>query len=98
MKEKILIIEDDPLIRNELKTLMQSNGYETVAPEDFSDVIDRIKAEQPHLVLLDIKLPGEEDLPEECDAGGRLPQPLRHRQRKQLLLGDRCNRSAIRRT
>ena len=58
MKEKILIIEDDPLIRNELKTLLQSNGYETAAPEDFSDVIDRIKAEQPHLILLDIKLPG----------------------------------------
>ena len=35
MKEKILIIEDDPLIRNELKTLLQSNGYETVAPEIF---------------------------------------------------------------
>ena len=52
MKEKILIIEDDPLIRNELKTLLQSNGYETVAPENFSDVIDRIKAEQPHLILL----------------------------------------------
>ena len=50
MKEKILIIEDDPLIRNELKTLLQSNGYETVAPENFSDVIDRIKAEQPHLI------------------------------------------------
>ena len=58
MKEKILIIEDDPLIRNELKTLLQSNGYETVAPEKFADVIDRIKAEQPHLILLDIKLPG----------------------------------------
>lgn len=58
MKEKILIIEDDPLIRNELKTLLQSNGYEAAAPEDFSDVIDRIKAEQPHLILLDIKLPG----------------------------------------
>ena len=26
MKEKILIIEDDPLIRNELKTLLQSNS------------------------------------------------------------------------
>ena len=58
MKEKILIIEDEPLIRNELKTLLQSNGYETAAPEDFSDVIDRIRAEQPHLILLDIKLPG----------------------------------------
>ena len=43
MKEKILIIEDDPLIRNELKTLLQSNGYKTVAPEDFSDVIDQIR-------------------------------------------------------
>ena len=51
MKEKILIIEDDPLIRNELKTLLQSNSYKTVAPEDFSDVIDQIKAEQPHLIL-----------------------------------------------
>lgn len=27
MKEKILIIEDDPLIRNELKTLLQSTVY-----------------------------------------------------------------------
>ena len=51
MKEKILIIEDDPLIRNELKTLLQSNGNEAAAPEDFSDVIDRIKAEQPHLIF-----------------------------------------------
>ena len=34
MKEKILIIEDDPLIRNELKTLLQSNGYETARSEE----------------------------------------------------------------
>ena len=58
MKEKILIIEDDPLIRNELKTLLKSNGYETVAPENFSDAIDRLKSEQPQLILQDIKLPG----------------------------------------
>ena len=58
MKQKIYIIEDDPLIRNELKILLQSNGYETAAPEVFSDLIDSIKAEQPHLILLDIKLPG----------------------------------------
>ena len=58
MKQKLFIIEDDPLIRNELNSLLQSNGYETEAPELFSNVIDRIKAEQPHLILLDIKLPG----------------------------------------
>ena len=58
MKQKIFIIEDDPLIRNELNILLQSNGYETAAPEFFSNMICRIKAEQPHLILLDIKLPG----------------------------------------
>lgn len=58
MSRKILIIEDEPLIRNELKSLLQSNGYETAASEDFPNVISQIKAEQPHLILLDIKLPG----------------------------------------
>ena len=53
-----MIIEDDPLIRNELKTLLKSNSYEIAAPEDFSGVIDQIKADHPHLILLDIKLPG----------------------------------------
>ena len=58
MNRKILIVEDEPLIRNELTILLQSNGYETAAPDEFSDVTRQIKAEQPHLILLDIKLPG----------------------------------------
>ena len=35
MKEKIMIIEDDPLIRNELKTLLKSNSYEIAASGGF---------------------------------------------------------------
>lgn len=58
MNRKILIVEDEPLIRNELTILLQSNGYETAAPDEFSDVTGQIKVEQPHLILLDIKLPG----------------------------------------
>ena len=58
MNRKILIVEDEPLIRNELTILLQSNGYETAAPDEFSDVTGQIKAEQPHLILMDIKLPG----------------------------------------
>ncbi len=54
---KILIIEDDAKIRDELQILLQANGYITAFVEDFSNVKDIFHAEQPHLVLLDIKLP-----------------------------------------
>lgn len=58
-KYKIMIIEDDPVIRGELQTLLEGNGYLTVGIQDFSAVIEQIKQEAPHLILLDIKLPGE---------------------------------------
>ena len=57
MDKKIMVIEDDPLIRNELQTLLVSNGYKVSAPSDFSKIIEQIKTEQPKLILLDIKLP-----------------------------------------
>ena len=56
---KILIIEDDPVIQSELETLLRGNGYTAVSVKDFSKVTDTFKAEEPHLILLDIKLPNE---------------------------------------
>lgn len=58
MKEKIYIIEDDLTIQTQLKTLLSGNGYEVDAATDFSRIIEQLKAFAPHLVLLDIKLPG----------------------------------------
>lgn len=54
---KILIIEDDPVIQNELQILLSGNGYIVVKVEDFSSTIKIVEAEKPHLILLDIKLP-----------------------------------------
>lgn len=56
---KILIIEDDPVIQGEMETLLRGNGYTAVSVKDFSNVTDTFKAEEPHLILLDIKLPNE---------------------------------------
>ena len=58
MKEKIYIIEDDLTIQTQLKTLLSGNGYEVDAVTDYSRIIGQLKAFAPHLVLLDIKLPG----------------------------------------
>lgn len=57
MDKKLMIVEDDPFIRNELQTLLVSNGYNVLAPEDFTKIVELVKSEQPQLILLDIKLP-----------------------------------------
>lgn len=58
MKQKILIIEDDYTIQEQLKTLLTGNGYKVDTVTDFSRVIEQFRIFAPHLVLLDIKLPG----------------------------------------
>lgn len=58
MKQKILIIEDDYTIQEQLKTLLTGNGYKVDTVTDFSRVIEQFRGFAPHLVLLDIKLPG----------------------------------------
>lgn len=57
MKSKIIIVEDDPVIQAELITLLDGNGYEASAVTDFSATIQTVKSTQPHLILLDIRLP-----------------------------------------
>lgn len=59
MKWKIVVIEDDFRIRTELETLLRANDYEVSVIREFSDVVQNVKLLQPHLILLDIKLPGE---------------------------------------
>lgn len=54
---KILIVEDEEKIRDELKNLLQRYGYEAVALEEFHDPIKAILQAKPHLILLDINLP-----------------------------------------
>lgn len=54
---KIMIIEDDITIREELKIFLNRYGYEISAPDEFQNIIDLIKGEAPNLILLDINLP-----------------------------------------
>ena len=41
--QKILIIEDDELISNELKNLLNNNNYEGVILKDFKNALREIK-------------------------------------------------------
>lgn len=54
---KILIVEDDEKLRNELEIFLNNNGYEAQALKEFNDTINRILKIDPDLLLLDINLP-----------------------------------------
>ncbi len=57
---KIIIVEDDKEIREELKILLENSGYEVQIISDFEHIIEKIIEEQVHLILLDINLPNKD--------------------------------------
>ena len=50
-------VEGTEAIANELKEILENAGYLAEVTEEFSDILDQIKKEQPNLILLDINLP-----------------------------------------
>lgn len=54
---KILIIEDDLELREELKILLDNNGYQGIILKKLDNALDEIIRIDPDLVLLDINLP-----------------------------------------
>ena len=54
---RIMIVEDDEGIANEIKAGLSAWGIEAKCIEDFKNVVSEVVNFKPHLVLLDIMLP-----------------------------------------
>ena len=58
MSYRILIADDEPIIRTDLKELLEELGYEVVAEaRDGLEALDLIEKVKPDVVILDIKMP-----------------------------------------
>lgn len=57
--QKILIIEDEPNIRELVLYNLNQNGYEGLTAEDGLQGLAMARSEKPDLILLDIMLPGK---------------------------------------
>lgn len=55
---KILIIEDEEDIRQELKLLLERGLYQVTVATEFTETKVQEKAENVHLILMDVNLPG----------------------------------------
>ena len=58
MSKEILIVEDEPGVMAAIRFLMEQQGYNVSVAEKGEDALDLISTNKPHLVLLDIMLPG----------------------------------------
>ena len=55
--KRIMIIEDETALREELSVLLKNAGYEPIAVTDYSNVSEQMKSAYSDLILLDINLP-----------------------------------------
>ncbi len=62
MKKTILIVEDEPIVRDSLKEWLTEEGYDVVTIEDGEQAIELIKKQEFAVVVLDLKLPGKDGI------------------------------------
>jgi len=55
--KKILVIDDEADTVIYMETLLQDNGYETVSARDGQEGMDKVRSENPDLVVLDVSMP-----------------------------------------
>jgi two-component system KDP operon response regulator KdpE len=66
MNEKILAVDDEPRVVRLVTEVLGAMGYQVVAATRGDTAIEMVALEQPDLVLLDIRLPGDLDGYEVC--------------------------------
>ncbi|QQK08578.1 response regulator transcription factor [Miniphocaeibacter halophilus] len=55
---RIVIVEDDIFLRDEIENILIKRGYSVKSISSFHNIVEDIESEYPDLVILDINLPG----------------------------------------
>jgi len=61
-EKKILVVEDDGVLRDVLMEKLKTVGYEAIGAEDGEVAIQKIKENKPDMVLLDILMPKKDGM------------------------------------
>src|SRR5687767_8855004 len=58
----VLVVDDEPMLRNLLVRLLHMEGYEVIEASDGEGALAQVEARQPDLVLLDVMMPARDGL------------------------------------
>jgi CheY-like chemotaxis protein len=54
---RVMAVDDDHVIRGLLEVNLEMEGYDVVTAVDGQDALDKVAADPPHLILLDVMMP-----------------------------------------
>ena len=57
MSKKILVVDDDSDVRSFVVTVLEENGYTPLVAHDGVEGLEKIQADRPDLVILDVLMP-----------------------------------------
>jgi DNA-binding response OmpR family regulator len=55
---RVLVVDDEPDAVELLQEFLASKGYEVVTAANGEEALQRVKEDRPHLILLDVRMPG----------------------------------------
>jgi CheY-like chemotaxis protein len=54
---RVLVVDDEPDARELLQEFLAGKGYEVLTASDGEEALQKVKAERPHLIFLDVRMP-----------------------------------------
>jgi two-component system KDP operon response regulator KdpE len=64
--QRILVVDDEPAVRRTLRANLAARGYDVTVAETGGEALDAFARQRPHLLILDLMLPGISGL-DVCD-------------------------------
>jgi CheY-like chemotaxis protein len=55
---RVLVVDDEPDAVELLQEFLTGKGYEVITAANGKEALQKLKAERPHLILLDVRMPG----------------------------------------
>ena len=90
-RRRVLIADDDPLIRTDLADMLTEEGFEVVGQVgDGERAVEQARKLQPDLVILDVKMPGKDGIQAAAEIADEQIAPV-------IILTAYCDRDLIQR-
>jgi DNA-binding NtrC family response regulator len=61
-KQKVLLVEDETIVRESLRDWLKEDGYDVECVESGEEALERVKQEEFGVIVLDLRLPGIDGL------------------------------------